>query len=164
MTTPKKKQLKEFIDENDKLLTVFGVFGGLTGFFIQLRLDLLAFVSFFVFILLLIEVMSSFPKSEEASILLNLFQYAFLFMLIILGFYLVTTYRQILLQISYFLLFVLYSVIAIKVIPRQKNIGALISRIVIKNKKLSVIVVFTVLVILLFLAIESARLLQTFLG
>jgi len=167
MTTQKKKQLKEFVEENHRLLSVFGIFGGLTAFFIQLGQDFLAVSSFFAFLLLLWEVMASFPKREEASVPLRLFEYAFTAMLFSLGWHLLTTYRRTLLQISYLPFLGLYAVIAIKVVPSQK-INLLMSRIDIKSKKLGDFVRYSyalaIFALAMYLAFLSARLLQEFFG
>lgn len=163
MTTQKKKQLKEFVEENHRLLSVFGIFGGLTAFFVQLGQDYLALSSFFVFLLLLWEVWTSLPRKEETSALLKLFEYAFFAMMLSLGWYLLTTYRRILLLISYVPLLGLYAIIATKVVPFQK-VGPLISRIDMKSRKLGIFVryslAFATVALAMYLAVLSARLLQ----
>ena len=80
------------MEQNDKLLEVFGIFGALTAFFVQLN-RYLALMSFIAFFLLLLEVWRSFPSSENAATLLRLFEYAFFGMLITLGGYLFTAYE-----------------------------------------------------------------------
>ncbi len=66
-----KKDLRWFIQENYKLLTAMGVFGGLTTLFTRLEnASYLAFLSLMMFLVLSYEVWTAFPKSKTAITLI----------------------------------------------------------------------------------------------
>lgn len=121
-----KITLKRFIDDNHKLLTIIGVFTALTAFFSSKR-DFGIFASFFSFIMLLLlywELWVNFPKSEESSTNLQVFEYFFMLLLFALAGEFLIFYKDILLTYSNLMIFVAllyaYSVIFIKIINKYK--------------------------------------------
>jgi hypothetical protein len=75
-TEQKRLSLKEWIDDNEKLLTVTGVFAALTAYFSTLKepYNYTGILSFGLFLLLLIEVWLSIPKLSYCALRLKLFQ------------------------------------------------------------------------------------------
>ena len=74
----RKQTLREFINNNNNLLTALGVFAALTAFFTTIDSPLsfyMSAVSSLILSLILWETWISFPKSEDASITLKLFEY-----------------------------------------------------------------------------------------
>jgi hypothetical protein len=89
----KKLGLEEFIKEHYYMFTVLGVFGGLTALFTKLEnASYLAFLSFTIFIVLDLDIWIKFPKSEEASLSLKIFEILFQIYFIAVGVYLVQAY------------------------------------------------------------------------
>ena len=88
--------LFEFIEDNHKLLTVIGVFGGLTALFTGITYgEILVFLSFLMFLLLNWELYSRFPKWEKInSIKLLIFRGLSIVFVIGLVFYLFYFYLQ----------------------------------------------------------------------
>jgi len=106
--TNKKKtvSLKEFAEENHRLITVIGVMGGLAALFTRLGnpeadstfnfiVSLLSFLAFGMMILLAWELWRSFPKSEEASLTMAIFEWFGLIFVFALGGYLLVSYPMI---------------------------------------------------------------------
>jgi len=92
-TKPKRINLHDFIDKNHRLFTVMGVFGGLAALFTRLeKAEYLAFTSFAILLLLDWELWRAFPKSEEASFGLTVFEMFLQFFLFMIGAYLYSTY------------------------------------------------------------------------
>jgi len=89
----KRLGLEEFIKEHYYMFTVLGVFGGLTALFTRLEdASYLAFLSFIIFIILDLDIWIKFPKSEEASRTLQLFEILFQIYFIAIGVYLIQAY------------------------------------------------------------------------
>jgi hypothetical protein len=90
---PKRMNLSDFIDKNHRLFTVMGVFGGLAALFTRLeKAEYLAFTSFAILLILNWELWRAFPKSEEASFGLTVFEMFLQFFLLMIGTYLYSTY------------------------------------------------------------------------
>lgn len=121
-----KITIKQFIDENHKLLTVMGVFAALTAFFSSKKeiSVYLSFFSFIMFLLLCWEFWVSFPKSEESSTNLKVFEYFFMLLLLSLAGQIFISYKDILLYYSSYIIIVsllyIYSIILIKIINKYK--------------------------------------------
>jgi hypothetical protein len=89
----KKIGLEQFIREHHEMFTVIGVFGGLTALFAKLEnASYLAFFSFLMFILLDVDIWIRFPKSEEASLSLKIFEALSQLYVVLIGIYLVQAY------------------------------------------------------------------------
>jgi len=89
----KKISLEQFIVDHHHMFTVVGVFGGLTALFAKLEnASFLAFFSFIMFIFLDIDIWIRFPKSEQASWSLRIFELLMQFYVILVGWYMVQTY------------------------------------------------------------------------
>lgn len=121
-----KITLKQFIDGNHKLLTVIGVFAALTAFFSSKR-EISIYLSFFSFIMLLLlcwELWVSFPKSEESSTNIKVFEYFFMLLLLSLSGQILISYKDILLTYSSFIIIIsllyIYSITFIKIINKYK--------------------------------------------
>ncbi|MGA2310464.1 MAG: hypothetical protein ABSG57_13075 [Candidatus Bathyarchaeia archaeon] len=117
----KRVSLKAFINENDKLLTAVGVMGALAALFTQLK-DA-EFLSFFAFILLLLidwELWTSFPKSEEASLTLTIFEMFSQFFLFGIGAYLFIAYETFVLLLLPLILFGIFAGIFVLLNRRLK--------------------------------------------
>jgi len=92
----KRVSLRIFIEENYRLFTVMGVVGGLTALFTRLEnAEYLAFISFIMFILLDFELWIAFPKSEEASLNMKIFELLLQVLLVAVGVYLIQAYKAI---------------------------------------------------------------------
>ena len=78
----KKILLSEFINENQGLISVVGIFGALSAFFMNLGEDAvyLAGLSFSIFILLCFSTYSKIPKRDDVSVPLHLFEILFWFL------------------------------------------------------------------------------------
>ena len=90
---PKEVTIRDFIDKNHRLFTVMGVFGGLAALFTRLEnAEYLAFISFAILLLLDWELWITFPKSEEASSSLTVFEWFLQFFLFMIAIYIYSTY------------------------------------------------------------------------
>lgn len=108
--TKKKVELKAFINENDKLFTAIGVMGALAALFTQLKdAQYLSFTAFVLLLLMDWELFRSFPKSEEASITLTIFEMFSQIFLIGIGIYLYTAYPTIVLTYLPVILFGIFA-------------------------------------------------------
>ena len=93
----KKVSLKEFVDENYRLLAVVGVFGGMTTLFTRLEnAEYLASISFTTFLLLTIELYRTCRKYEFDKESYSLLSFEVLLSLIpvYLAFYIIQTYMD----------------------------------------------------------------------
>lgn len=89
----KKIGLEQFISDHYHMFTVIGVFGGLTAVFAKLEnASYLAFYSFLMFIILDVDIWIKFPKSEEASLSLKIFEALSQLYILLIGIYLVQAY------------------------------------------------------------------------
>lgn len=85
--------LREFIENNHRLFTVIGVVGGLAALFTRLEnAEYLAFIAFVMLVLLDWELWVSFPKSEEASVTLAVFEMFSQIFLIAIAIYIYVAY------------------------------------------------------------------------
>jgi hypothetical protein len=82
----KTKGLRDFIQENDMLLTAFGVFTGLAAFLVERPDPYLTPLSYAIALLLLVEIISVCPRSAERSFSLDLFQFLIIILTMVLGF------------------------------------------------------------------------------
>lgn len=88
-----KVSLKQFVDDNYPLIASMGVAGALTAFFTRLEnADLLAFMSFLMFAVLILELAEMFPEIERATLKLNLFKIFSLALFVLAGFYVLEAY------------------------------------------------------------------------
>lgn len=117
----KKVSLRQFIDENYHLFTVLGVFGALTAFFARLEnASYLAFIAFAIFLVLDLQLWVMFPRSEEASLSITIFEALFQFFVFAIFVYLAQTYETYV-RASFSLIFVvLYVGISIKLFQKFK--------------------------------------------
>lgn len=163
----KKIGLKEFVDENHRLLSVFGIFGALTAFFAQLQLDILTAISFVLFTFLWVEVWFSFPKSEQASIRMSMFEVAFVTLFFALVYYLGIRYKNYIVSFSWIIFFILYAYAAVAAL-QSKQIGYRIFAVSSKSGKLDVvirtIVAGLIVVVVILLTVLSSRLVITLFG
>lgn len=100
---PKQKvTLKQWVDDNEKILTVTGVFGALAAYFSQLPGygKNIALTCLVLFIILTAQVFFTFPFSR-ATETLNLFAEVFCFFLIMSGFYFIQRYWHVMLSSQY---------------------------------------------------------------
>jgi len=96
----KKINLEQFISDHYHMFTVMGVFGGLTALFAKLEnASYLAFFSFLMFILLDVDIWVKFPKSEEASLSLKIFEAFSQLYVVLVGIYLVQAYPNYVVQL-----------------------------------------------------------------
>jgi len=94
-TKPKKTSLEQFVKDHHYMFAVLGVFGGLTALFTRLEnASYLAFLSFIIFLLLDLDLWVKFPKSDEASLALRIFEVLLQIYLIAIGVYLVQAYSD----------------------------------------------------------------------
>lgn len=103
-----------------------GIFAALTAFFSSKR-EIIIYLSFFSFIMFLLicwELWVSFPKSEESSTNLKVFEYFFMLLLLSVAGQILISYKDILLTYSSFIIIVcllyIYDVIFIKIINKYK--------------------------------------------
>ena len=99
----KATSLKEFVEENHRLITVIGVMGGLSALFTKVGdpqtnptaysiASLLSFFTFAMMILLAWELWKQFPKSEKASFTITVFESLAVMFVFALGGYLLFAY------------------------------------------------------------------------
>lgn len=92
----KKVSLEQFVNKHYRMFAVIGVFGGLTALFSRLEdASYLSFLSFLAFIILNLDLWRKFPKSEEASWTLQIFEWLLQMLWIFTGGYLVLSYTDI---------------------------------------------------------------------
>jgi len=102
--------LREFIENNYRLFTVIGVLGGLAALFTRLENgEYLAFITFVMLILVDWELWVAFPKSEEASVTLGIFEMFSQIFLATIAIYLYTAYPT---YVTSFLPIMLFAVFA----------------------------------------------------
>lgn len=121
--TPAEKRvsLKAFISENDKLFTAIGVVGALAALFTKLKdAEFLSFLAFVLLLLLDWELWTSFPKSEEASLTLTIFEMFSQMFLFGIGLYLLIAYQTIVLMFLPFILFGIFAGIFVLLNRRLK--------------------------------------------
>ena len=115
--------LEKWVRDNDRLLEVTGVFGAITAYFSQLPNQkvgyVLSLVSLLAFLLLLYEVLGTFP--EHASVTLTGFQFALVGIFAMSGVYVVVTYWAILLD-GLFLVIALTYWLAVSALIRRFQI------------------------------------------
>ncbi|MFA5364056.1 MAG: hypothetical protein WC325_02615, partial [Candidatus Bathyarchaeia archaeon] len=115
----KKVTIGDFIEENHKLFTVLGVFGGLTALFTRLEnSSYLAAISFVLLILLDFELWIKFPKSEEATFRLRVFEVLLQFLLMAVGLYIVQEYQDFVFAFMPLIFMIIFGVIFIKLFDR----------------------------------------------
>jgi hypothetical protein len=109
--TKKKVSLRQFINENYYLFTTIGVIGGLAALFTRLENgELLSFTTFVMLLLLDFELWRTFPRSEEASVTLAVFEWlsqAFLFLVFVYLYMAYPTYFR------WFFAIIVFSVFAV---------------------------------------------------
>lgn len=127
ITPPRKKlSLKEYIDDNDKLLTAMGVMGGLAAFFTTVKDgQYLAFLSFAMLLVLDVELIIEFYKNKPWDSTLILFE-TFLegFVGAIVRFMMVTFpsyFEEWLFPIIAFLLLVTLGFSVIRIVQRKRK-------------------------------------------
>jgi len=161
--TKSKMDIKEWLDQNHKLLSIVGIFGALTAYFSTLESIFLPFSTFAIFLFLCYEVWINFPRSEEASTRLKIFEYLFVFLFFSVLIYILVTYKQIIIGMSSIAFLGTYSYISIKLIERFK-IDKLIRKQLKHNKKLNfllrVIWALCIIVVVFILSFLSAILLR----
>jgi hypothetical protein len=90
-----KMDLNEFLKENHHLLTAMGVFGGLTALFTRIdNADSLSFISFLIFLFLGAEFIRNILKSQERSIILDVFCGYIILLIIGIALYLFRDYTS----------------------------------------------------------------------
>lgn len=95
-----KKTLKEFIDDNDKLLTAIGVMGALAALFTTMKNgEYVAFLSFLLLFILDFQLFMLIPKIGDSSISLLVFETVFQVFLGAIGAYVVQQYPKYLILI-----------------------------------------------------------------
>jgi len=116
-----KVTLKEWINDNERLLTVTGVFVALSAYFSQLTGmgRYLVFISFAMSLLLLVEVWTSLPKDKEKTYPLTFFRMGLFVLVLYMGGYFVETYRTPLLEYSAMWLWGVY--LSVEIVVLQKT-------------------------------------------
>ena len=139
-TTRKNTTLKEFINENDKLLTAIGVMGALAAFFTTVKNgEYLAFLSFAMLLVLFAEFYKSLYRVKYSEGTMYLFQYISMGFPVIVGIFMAQTYT------NYFGTYFLPLIITV----------ALSSLIPVLNRKFSrktSLIIYTVAIIIFILA------------
>ena len=88
-----KVTLKQFIEDNHNLFTTMGVFGGLAALFTRLEnAEYLSFIAFAMLLLLDWELWRAFPKSEEATLTITIFEYFSQMFMFLIGAYICIAY------------------------------------------------------------------------
>ena len=94
-TTRKSITLKEFINENDKLLTAIGVMGALAAFFTTVNNgEYLAFLSFAMLLVLYSELYKSLFRVKNSEGTMYLFQYISMGFPVVVGIFMAETYTN----------------------------------------------------------------------
>ena len=135
----KKRPLKEFIDDNDKLLTSVGVMGAIAAFFTTVKGgELIAFLSFALMLVLDIELVRLLFKRTEMSATLTAFQFLSQAFPSAIGIFLIQTYP------NYFISYFAPIVISLASISTQRFFSRRI-----KNRKKAFLAPLVLMVVLL---------------
>jgi len=121
----KKETLSDFINDNDKLLTTMGVFGGLTALFTTIENgEVLSFLSFFIFLVLGWELYTRFPnwrEWRESTIKLFIFRILSLVLVFGVAVYLLYSYLSYFALSLVYIFFICLFVFEGIIIPKIKN-------------------------------------------
>ena len=96
----KKTELKEFIDDNYRLIAIIGVFGGLTAYFSNIKTIELSFFCFLIFLVLSWELLNSFPE-ELYSMNLILFSLFLGLLILYTMIHILETYMESIIEFSF---------------------------------------------------------------
>ncbi len=133
-----KVQIKKFIDDHHRIITIIGVFGALTGFFIVNEIIFGAFFSLMIFLLLSWELWINFPKSEKATYRLQMFEFFFIGLVLALGAYILEFVfiknKELIPIFDIYVLFGSFCLLFIFLIDKTE-IPAKVDKIAIKGKK-----------------------------
>lgn len=103
------------------MFSVLGVFGGLTALFTRLEnASYLAFFSFIIFLLLDFDLWVKFPKSEEASFPLRVFEVLLQIYLVFIGVYLLQAYSDYVANLLPALFFLIFAGIFLLIFNKLK--------------------------------------------
>ena len=116
---PKLVQLKDFIDDNHRLISILGVFSGLTAFFVKIDAIYLSFISFLILFVLMWELRKYFP-GKNASDTLQIFELFIYILIISLIVYFFIEYKIIIMEVSILAFLFAYFVIATKIYQKYK--------------------------------------------
>ena len=157
--------LKEFVEDNQSLLTVAGVFAALTAFFSFASEEnpYTSFFTFVIFLLLCWELWISFPENEKASFNLKIFEYFFMFLVFSVAIQILIEYRDLILQFSPFIFIGIYTLLVLKFVDRLKYF-MFVRKIAEKHKNLGPLIrslgFIFVMVLILLLSIFSEKLIE----
>ena len=112
--------LKIFIKQNDYLITVLGVFSGLSAFFTKFNNPVLSFASLMIVVLLSWELWVEFPESDSASTSLKLFEMFYIMIFFGLVFHILSVYKNVFINFSFLGFMVIYIYIFIKIFEKFK--------------------------------------------
>lgn len=104
-------ELREFIKENYQLIATIGVFGALTALFLRIEgFELIAFIPLMIFVVLMIELLVSFPKIllplEGTSYRLAFFYALLMLLLVGVSWYVLVEYVTVYYQIFLLSIFI----------------------------------------------------------
>jgi hypothetical protein len=162
----KKVTLKQWIDDNERLLTVTGVFVALSAYFSQLSGigRYLVIITFAMSLLLLVEVYSSFPKKGDMSYRLVAFSAALFALVLYMGVYFAETYRTFLLESSGIWLWIVYLLVLGLVLEKtgaRKWLAPYLHRTGWKGFLWYFVVIIPIILVPALLALETSRLLTS---
>lgn len=113
MENNEKHTITSFLNENYRILTLLGVFGGLITLFMVLQAIILAFICFLIIFLLAWEVLSTMPRLRESSKRLIAFNLLLLLLLISLFLLIIYKFNLYMQYFSYVIIWVALSFIYI---------------------------------------------------
>lgn len=113
-----KVTLFEFIEKHHNVFTVLGVMGGLAALFTRLEnAQYLSILSFVIMLILDIQIWFSFPRNENASISITVFEMFFQLYIFAIGYYLLSAYWTVLKPFLFIIVaLALYGVFAVSLI------------------------------------------------
>jgi hypothetical protein len=114
-----KITLKKFVEKNQSLLTVAGVFAALTAFFSSAyEENLISLFTFIMFLLLCWELWLSFPQNETASTNLKLFEFFFMMLVFGVVFQILCDYKDVILMLLFVIFFAIYTFLVLKIVDK----------------------------------------------
>lgn len=117
-TLIEKVDLATFIKENQSILTVFGVFIALTSYFISQKDTYPSVFSLLLAIVVAFELWVKFPRNEQASIRLEIFEFLFYMLMMYMILKFIGEYIYYLVTFCFFILLIPFCYLNLKFIER----------------------------------------------
>jgi len=122
MKSKKGIDLSTFVKENYQLMSVMGVFGAISAIFATSKIDyeFISSIPFGIFLLVAIQLWLKFPKSEEASAIMRLFEAFFLMFIFSVFFIIYSESKTFFIMLIFFLSVAFFEVFSTILINRYR--------------------------------------------